>query len=176
MMISKKVAKQQVVREIKDDLSQAKSAIITDYRGLNVTQITALRRALRAEQVKYAVVKNTLATIAANELGLDSLNTFLIGPTAIAYSFGDPVTPARVLVKFAKDFDKLEIKGGLLEGSLIDPAMIKTLADLPSRDVLLGRVAGSFTAPMTGFAGALQGILRKFVYTLDAVREQMANA
>ncbi|MDW7651517.1 MAG: 50S ribosomal protein L10 [Bacillota bacterium] len=167
-----KADKKQVVSEVKEDLQNAKTAIVTDYRGLNVEQITKLRRALYAENVKYSVIKNTLASIAAHELGLEALDVYLEGPTAIAYGFDDPVAPAKVLSKYAKDFDKLEIKGGLLEGTLIDPARIKALADLPSREVLLGQVAGAFASPMTGFAGAAQGILRKFVGTLDAVREK----
>lgn len=170
-----KDAKRQVVDTVKEDLQKAQTAIITDYRGLNVEEITQLRRALRAESVKYVVVKNTLASIAAHELGYEALDTYLEGPTAIAYGFEDPVAPAKVLSKYAKTFDKLEIKGGLLEGTLIDPVRIKALADLPSREVLLAQVAGTLASPMTGFAGAAQGILRKFVGTLDAVREQRAG-
>ena len=173
-MSTSKEAKKQVVSEVKDDLQKAQSAIVTDYRGLNVDEITQLRRALRAENVKYVVIKNTLASIAAHELGYEALDTYLEGPTAIAYGFEDAVAPAKVLSKFAKTYEKLEIKGGLLDGYLIDPARVKALADLPSREVLLGQVAGALASPMTGFAGAAQGILRKFVGTLDAVREQRA--
>lgn len=171
-MSTNKQAKQQVVKEVKEDLQKAQAAIVTDYRGLNVDQITTLRRALRAENVKYVVVKNTLASIAAHDLGLEALDVYLEGPTAIAYGFEDPVAPAKVLTKFAKTFDKLEIKGGLLEGNIIDLAKIQALADLPTRDVLLAMVAGAFASPMTSFAGVSQGILRKFVGTLDAIREQ----
>lgn len=173
-MSTSKETKKQVVSEMKEDLQNAKTAIVADYRGLNVEQITKLRRALRAENVKFVVVKNTLASIAAHDLGLESLDTYLQGPTAIAFGFDDPVAPAKVLQKYAKDFDKLEIKGGLLTGTLIDPARIKALADLPPREVLLAQVAGAFAAPMTSFAGVSQGILRKFVGTLDAVREKKA--
>lgn len=175
-MSTNKQSKQLVISEVKDDLKNAKTAIVTDYRGLNVEQITTLRRALRAENVKYFVVKNTLASIAAHELGLEALDTYLEGPTAIAYGFDDPVAPAKILTKFAKQFDKLEIKGGLLQGTLLDPIRIKVLADLPPREVLLAQVAGTFAAPMVGFAGVAQGILRKFVGTLDAVREQKETA
>ena len=168
-----KEAKQQVITEVKEDLSNAKAAIVTDYRGLNVEQITNLRRALRAANVKYIVVKNTLASRAAHELGYEALDSYLEGPTAIAYGFEDPVAPAKVLVDFAKDNEKLDVKGGLLEGALIDPVRIKALADLPPRDQLLAQVAGAFAAPMTSFAGAAQGLLRKFVGTLDAVRVKM---
>lgn len=174
--MKKRADKQRVVSEFKEDLQKAKVAIVTDYRGLNVAQISTLRRALRAEKVKYVVVKNTLASIAAHDLGLEALDAYLEGPTAIAFSFEDSVAPAKVLTKYAKEFDKLQVKGGLLAGALIDPVRIKVLADLPPRDVLLGRVAGAFASPMTGFAGAMQGVLRKFVGTLDAIREQKAGA
>ncbi|HZK25888.1 MAG TPA: 50S ribosomal protein L10 [Oscillospiraceae bacterium] len=173
MSISKET-KRQVVAEVKEDLSNAKTAIITDYRGLNVQQITTLRRALRAENVKYTVAKNTLVRIAAHELGYEGLDLYLEGPTAIAFGFEDPVAPAKVLSKYAKEFDKLELKGGLLEGGLIDASRIKALADLPAREVLLAHVAGAFASPMTSFAGAAQALLRKFVGTLDAVREKKA--
>jgi len=174
--VKKREDKQQVVSEVREDLQRAKAAIVTDYRGLNVAQISTLRRALRAEKVKYAVVKNTLAKRAARDLGLESLDVYLDGPTAIAFSFDDPVAPAKVLAKYTKEFDKLQVKGGLLEGVLVDPDGIKALADLPSREVLLGMVAGAFAAPMTGFAGAMQAVLRKFVGTLSAVRDQKAGA
>ncbi len=167
-----RATKEKVVAEMKQDLKEAKAVIVTDYRGLNVAQITALRRSLYAEKIKYTVVKNTLARIATRDLGLEELDVYLEGPTAIAFGFDDPATPAKLITKYARDFDKLEIKGGLLEGRLIGLDKVRELAELPSREVLLGRVAGAFASPMTGFAGAMQGILRKFVATLDAVREQ----
>ena len=173
-MSVKKVAKQLVINEVTADLKNAKSAIVTDYRGLNVEQMTNLRRALRAQNIKYLVVKNTLVRIAAHELGLEVLDTYLEGPTAIAFGFEDPATPAKVLMKYAKEFDKLDLKGGLLSGTLLDSALIKTLAELPAREVLLAQVAGTLASPMTSFAGVTQGILRKFVATLDAVREKKA--
>ncbi|NLM53082.1 MAG: 50S ribosomal protein L10 [Firmicutes bacterium] len=169
-----KAEKQKIVAQVKEDLEKAKTAIVADYRGLNVEQITKLRRALRAENVKFVVVKNTLAKRAAHELGIEDLDAYLEGPTAIAYGFDDPVAPAKVLVDFSKEFDKLEVKGGLLEGAPIDVTRIKALASLPSREVLLAQVAGTFAAPMTNFAGAAQALLRKFVGTLDAIREKKA--
>jgi large subunit ribosomal protein L10 len=175
-MGTNRTVKEQVVSEVKQDIERAKCVIITDYRGLNVSQMTTLRRSLHAEKIKYVVVKNTLAKIAAHELGMEGLDTYLEGPTAIAYGFEDPVVPAKLVSKYAKDFDKLEIKGGLLEGKIIGLDQIKALADLPPREILLARVVGAFAAPMTGFAGAMQGVLRKFVCTLDAVREQKEAA
>jgi len=167
-----KAEKQKIVAQVKEDLEKAKTAIVADYRGLNVEQITKLRRALREENVKFVVVKNTLAKRAAHELGIEALDAYLEGPTAIAYGFDDPVAPAKVLVDYTKEFDKLEVKGGLLEGAPVDLPRIKALASLPSREVLLAQVAGAFAAPMTNFAGAAQALLRKFVGTLDAIREK----
>jgi large subunit ribosomal protein L10 len=171
-----RAAKEQVVAEVKQDLKEARSVIIADYRGLNVSQVSTLRRSLHTEKIKFTVVKNTLAKLAAHDLGLGELDVYLEGPTAIVFGFEDPVTPAKVMTRFARDFDKLKIKGGLLEGKLISLDKVKELAELPPRDVLLGRVAGAFASPMTGFAGVMQGILRKFVGTLDAVREQKEAA
>ena len=164
--------KERIVGEVIEDLKKAKTAIITDYRGLNVEQITDLRRALRSENVKYVVAKNTLVSRAARELGYEALEVYLKGPTAIAYGFDDPVAPARVLAKYAREYDSLKLKGGLLEGELIDPDHIKSLAALPTREVLLAQVAGAFASPMAGFAGAAKALLRKFVATLDAVRKR----
>jgi large subunit ribosomal protein L10 len=167
-----KVKKEGVVAEIKERLSKANVVILTDYRGLNVSAITELRRQLREEDIEYKVVKNTLTKIAVGELGYEGLDAYLEGPTAIAFSYKDPVAAAKVLSKFAKTNDKLEIKAGLLEGTLIDIVAIRSLAELPPKEVLLGRVAGAFQAPLSAFASVLQGNIRNFVYVLDALREQ----
>ncbi len=161
-----------MVRDIKERLKKSMVVILTDYRGLNVTEITELRRQLREEGIEFRVVKNTLTKIAAGELGYETLDTHLEGPTAVAFSYEDPVAAAKILSKFAKTNDKLEIKAGLLEGNILDIASIKALADLPSREVLLARVAGAFQAPLSAFASVLQGNIRNLVYVLDAVREQ----
>ncbi len=164
--------KEGIVREIKEKLDSSQVVILTDYRGLNVADITELRRQLREEGIEFKVVKNTLTKIAATELGHEDLQGHLEGPTAVAFGYEDPVTAARILAKFAKGNDKLEIKGGLLEGNLLDIAAIRALADLPPREVLLGRVAGAFQAPLSAFASVLEGNIRNLVYVLDAVREQ----
>lgn len=167
-------AKKQVVEEIKVRFQNMQAAVLTDYRGLNVAEVTELRNKLRDAGVEFKVLKNTLTQIAANEVGLEGLEPYLAGPTAIAFGVNDPVAPAKILAEFAKVHKALEIKGGVLENKVIDFEGVKALADLPSREVLLAQVLGGMQTPMYGFAGSLQGVLRKFVYALDAVREKKA--
>ena len=163
--------KQPVVQEIKGKLEASKGAVLTDYRGLNVAEVTELRNKLREVGVEYKVVKNTLARIAANEIGIEGLDGYLEGPTAIAYGIEDAVAPAKVLSEFAKAHVNLEIKAGILEGKVIDLNGVKALADLPSREVLLAKLLGSMQSPLYGMANVLQGNLRNLVYVLDAVRK-----
>lgn len=164
--------KETIVDDLKEKFAKAQVVILTDYRGLNVKDITELRRQLREEGIEYKVVKNTLTKLAVNKVGITDLDTYLEGPTAMAFSFEDPVQPAKILSKFAKAYEKLEIKAGILQGKVIDIISIKELAELPSREVLLSKVLGVFQAPLAGFAGALQGNFRNVVYALDAVRQE----
>jgi len=169
-------AKEPVVQEIKQKLEASQSVVLTDYRGLNVAEVTDLRNKLREAGIEFKVVKNTLTRIAANQIGLGGLDPYLEGPTAIAFGTDDAVAPAKILSEFAKTHKNLELKAGVLEGKVIDLAAIKALADLPSREVLLAKVLGGMQAPMYGFAGVLQGTLRSLVYALEAVREKKATA
>ncbi len=164
--------KEEAVKVLKEKLNSARVVILTDYRGLNVSEITELRRQLREEGIQFKVVKNTLTKIAASDMGYETLREHLEGPTAVAFGYEDPVTAAKILEKFAKTNDKLELKAGLLEGNLLDVAAIKALAALPAREVLLGQVAGAFQSPLSAFASVLQGNIRNLVYVLDAIREQ----
>lgn len=167
--------KQPLVQKIKDNLAASKGAVLADYRGLNVAQITDLRRQLREAGVEYKVVKNTLTRLAASELGIEGLDSYLEGPTAIAYGKEDAVAPAKILSEFAKINKDLEIKAGILDGKVIDLQSVKALAALPSREVLLAKVLGGMQAPMYGFANVLSANLRNFVYVLEAVRAQKAG-
>lgn len=168
--------KERKVSEILKDLEGTSIVVLTDYRGLSVAQISNLRRMLKQEGAKYKVVKNTLALLAARKAGLDALEQYLEGPTAIAYGYDDPVTPVKLLVKFAKENDQLSIKGGVLEKNVINENELWRLAELPSRDVLLAKTLGSFQAPLVGFLSVLQGNIRKLVYVLNAVKEQKESA
>ncbi|NLM25346.1 MAG: 50S ribosomal protein L10 [Firmicutes bacterium] len=164
------------VAEIKDKLSRAQGAVITDYRGLNVAQVTELRKKLRDAGVEYKVLKNTLTIRAAQEIGLDDVVPLLTGPTAIAFGYDDPVAPAKIISEFAKGHQDLEVKGGLLDGQVLDVNGVKALADLPSRELLLGQVARGMQAPIAGFVNVLHGTIRNFVYVLEAVRKQKEEA
>ncbi len=165
-----------VVEELKDKLTRAQAVVLTDYRGLNVQDITELRKRLRQAGVEYKVVKNTLTTRAANEVNLPELSQYLTGPTAIAFGYDEPVSVAKILSEFARDHKELEIKGGILEGRVIGVDEVQALAELPSREELLAMVARAMQGPIAGLAIALQGILRSLAYALNAVREQKEGA
>lgn len=174
-MISRK-AKEKMLEEIKADLKEASLVIVTDYRGLNVKAINELRRRLGAEECRYRVTKNTMNRLACRQVGAAELEDFFTGPTAVAYSSGDPVAAAKVFKSFAVENEALVVKGGMLEGSLLDAAQVRALGDIPPREVLLARVVGGMQAPISGFVGVLQGTLRSLVYTLDAVRREKESA
>ncbi len=167
-----KAEKEAVVKEVEEKLREAQTTIITDYRGLTVPEMAALRNELRQQGVEYKVYKNTLIKRAVDKLDIEGLNDFLTGPTALALSQEDPVAPAKVLAAFAKENKSLGIKGGLLEGSIIDEATIKALAKLPSREILLGKLAGILQAPLAGLANVLNGPTRGLAAALSQVAEQ----
>ncbi len=170
--------KQALVAEMQEKLAGAKGAVLTNYRGLTVAQDTKLRRKLREAGVEYRVVKNTMTRIAATEAGIQGLDVYLEGPTAIAMSTTDPVAPAKVISDFVKEnkLQALEVKAGLVEGKVIDAAGVKALASLPPREVLLSQVLAGMQAPISGMVNVLQGTIRNFVYALDAVRRQKESA
>lgn len=169
-------SKQQVVEEISDKFQRAASAVLTDYRGLNVSEATILRKELREAGVEYKVLKNTLTKLAAEKVGYQELMKDLVGPTAIAFSYDDPVAPAKILTKFAKEHKKLELKSGVVEGKIIDFAGITALAELPSREVLLAQVLAGFQGPIAGFVNVMQGNLRNFACVINAIKEQREQA
>ena len=161
-----------VVDEVRERLGAASAAILTEYRGLSVKDLSALRRTLTAAGGSYKIYKNTLVGFAARDLGLDDLQPMLTGPTAITFVEGDAAEVAKALRDFSRTHPLLVVKGGLLGKSVLSPADTTALADLPSRDVLLARVAGAFAAPMVQFAGLLQALPRNFAYGLKALLEK----
>lgn len=167
--------KSEVVKELTEKIKAAKAIVLADYRGLTVEQDTELRNALRKAGVEYKVVKNTLTRFAAKENGLDGLDSFLNGPTAMAVSTSDLIAPAKVLAEYAKKYEKLELKVGVVEGKIIDVNEIKALAELPPREVLISRVLAGFNAPITGFVNVLNGNLRGLVCALNAIAEQKSG-
>ena len=164
-----------VVSEIKEKFQQASGIVLADYRGLTVAQVTQLRTQLRQAGVEYRVMKNTLVRRAANEVGVEGLDEYLKGPTALAFST-DPVAPAKVLMDFAKanKLKTFKIKAGVLEGKVIGAEGVRALAELPSREVLLAMVLRGMQAPLTGMANVLQGPIRKMGYALEEVRKLKA--
>lgn len=166
--------KVKAVEELKDRFSRSKTAVLTDYRGLNVADITELRKKLREKGVEFKVVKNTLTRIALKDFSYN-LDEFLEGPTAIAFSYQDPVAPAKVLIDFAKNHKELEIKAGVVEGKVGGKDMIESLAKIPSREELLAKAVGSIQSPLYGIVGVLQGPLRNLVYTLQAIQDKKAS-
>ena len=162
-MPSEKVLEQkkQVVAGLADTLKDAVAGVIVDYKGITVADDTALRKDLREAGVQYTVVKNRLLALAAKDAGLDGMDEFLNGTTAIATSAEDHVAAARILCKFADAHKTFAVKSGFLDGKVIDLDMIQSLAKLPSREILLATVCNAFNAPIASFARAIQAIVDK---------------
>ncbi|HAG51455.1 MAG: 50S ribosomal protein L10 [Deltaproteobacteria bacterium GWC2_42_51] len=165
-----KEEKVKLVNELQDKFKKAKAAFVTDYKGLKVGQVTTLRKSLRDASVEFKVVKNTLAKIAIKEAGAESLKDYFDGTTAVAMSYADPVAAAKILTQFAKDEPNLKIRVGLLGGKLLNLNEIKALSELPSREVLLGKLVGMLRAVPTNLVGVLSGVPRQLVYTLVAIQ------
>ena len=164
------------VEELRHRLKQAAAAILTDFRGLNVAEISQLRSKLREAGAEYKVVKNTLLERAAESLGIKGLKPFLEGPTAVAFSREDPVSPARALQEYIRQMRKLQVKGGLVEGRVLTANQIKALAEMPAKPQMRARVLGTLQAPMYGLMGVLTGLQRNLVYALDQIRRQKEAA
>lgn len=153
--------KKPIVDEISELLNGAQSAVVVDYRGLTVEEDTKLRKELREAGVTYKVYKNTMINFAIKGTDFESLAPHLEGPTAIAVSKEDATAPARVLYKFAKEAEALELKAGVVEGVYYDADGIKTIASIPSREELLSKFLGSIQSPITNFARVIKQIAEK---------------
>ncbi|SDO36301.1 50S ribosomal protein L10 [Actinacidiphila guanduensis] len=163
------------VAELTDQFRSSNAAMLTEYRGLTVAQLKTLRRSL-GENATYAVVKNTLTKIAANEAGISSLDDLFAGPSAVAFVTGDPVEAAKGLRDFAKENPALVIKGGVLDGKALSAEEITKLADLESREVLLAKLAGAMKAKQSQAAAVFQALPSKFVRTAEALRAKKAES
>ena len=164
--------KQQVVADIKAKFEKAGSVVIVDYRGINVEQVTELRKQFRGAGVEYVVLKNTLVKRALAELNIEGLDTILEGPSAFAFGYEDPVAPAKIITEYIKKNKKISVKCGMVDKKVIDVAGVKALADLPPKEVLIAKMMGSLNAPITNFVGVLSATLRSLVYAIDAIRKQ----
>ena len=172
MARSDKVA---AVAELVERFRAADAVLLTEYRGLTVGQLKQLRRSL-GDNASYAVVKNTLARLAAQEVGLDFLAEDLKGPTAIAFVSGEPVEAAKALRDFANENPQLVLKSGAMDGSALSAEAVKKLADLESREVLLAKAAGALKAKISQAAYAFNALPSKAVRTIDALREKQSEA
>jgi large subunit ribosomal protein L10 len=150
-----------IVEEISASVKDAQSVVLVDYRGLTVEQDTQLRKNLREAGVTYKVYKNTFMTRAFKGTELEGLTQYLEGPSAVAISKDDATAPARVIAEFAKKADKLEIKAGVVEGTVYDAKGIASIASIPSRDVLISRLLGSMQSPITNFARVMNQLAEK---------------
>ncbi|MCK9924495.1 50S ribosomal protein L10 [Frankia sp. AgPm24] len=169
-----KAEKTAAVAEIAEDFRSSTAAVLTEYRGLTVSQLTELRRAL-GTGTRYAVVKNTLTKIAANQAGVTGLDELFVGPTAVAFVSGDPVVAAKGLRDFAKANPALVVKGGVVEGRPLSAEEIRKLADVESREVLLAKLAGAMKGSLSGAVGLFAAPLSQVARLAEALREQRAS-
>jgi large subunit ribosomal protein L10 len=164
------------VKELHELFSGIEMAVLTDYRGLTVEEISDLRTRLRDVEARFRVVKNTLSIRAADGTPLEAVKDYFTGPVAILYTAGDPVGPAKALMDFIKGNDKLEAKIGILSGNAIDSAEIKRLADMPTRDTMLAMALSSMNAPASNFVRTLNEIPSSFVRVLGSIQRQKEAA
>jgi len=157
------------VKDIKNHLEQAKSVFITDYSGLNVADITVLRKNLRENSVKYLVAKNTLMKIAAEDAGLKDIVEYLEGPTALAFGVDDPAVAAKILYDSYKDKEKPVIKAFVMDKQLFGGEDVKKLASLPSREILLSQLIAAIESPLTSIIGSVEAVGKELVSTIDAL-------
>jgi len=168
--------KKEVVERLAKEISESVITILVDYKGIDVLKMTDLRSQLRNEGIQIEVVKNSLLVRAAKGTDAALMNEFYKGPNAIVYSKNDPVAPAKILVNFAKDNEKLEIKAGALSGKLLNTDEIKQLAKLPSKEELLSKLVYTLNAVPTSIVNVLAGVPRAFVNVLNAIKDQKEAA
>lgn len=166
-----KPAKISQVAEIKEKLESNEIAIITQYQGISVAKVTDLRKKLRDQGIEYKVYKNTLATIALKEFGVEEAASFMNGPTAWVFS-NDPVAPAKILKEYAKESKTVTMSGGILNGLPISAEKLETLASLPSREQLLAQVVGTIAMPLRNTLGVLTAVPRNLVNVVDQIKKK----
>ena len=166
-------SKKEILQGLIEKLKESKGVVLTDYKGMNVSQISRLRNELKEKKVEFKIVKNTLMEKASEELNIEDLTKDLIGCTAIAFSCDDGVAPARLLKEyFKKNKIGLKIKSGVIDGRVFSPEKIMEIASLPSKDVLIVQMINGVKSPLYSLVFVLQGPLKGLIYTLEAVRKQ----
>ena len=167
-----RIEKVNAVKAIKEDISKSNIIIFTDHQSLTVAQMTSLRDNLWKGNAVYKVVKNTIAERSFEGENLEKIKAILSGPTSIIFGFADPVQPAKALTTFLKENEKPAIKGAVMEGRFVDASMVKKIASLPTREVLIAMALAGMKSPITSFVNVLSGPIRKLVYTLDAISKK----
>lgn len=168
----KKEEKSRVVSELQGKFQKAKGVVLTDYRGLNVEEITGLRNNLRSAALEYKVVKNTLARIAAEGTPVGIAKEAFTGPVGIAIGYDDPVLLVKKVLEYSRTNEKLQVKGGVIEGGVCSLDALKKISELPSREVQLSMLAGVMQAPAEKFARLLNATVARFVYALEALKQK----
>ena len=170
--MSTKAFKQEKIEAMKEKFAKAKVAVVTEYRGLTVEEITKLRRNLQKEDSDYMVTKNTLAKVASKGTAFETLAESLKGPVAIAFGFKDEVAPAKILTKFIKEVKKGEIISAGLDGKVLSAKETETLANLPSKEELYAKMLGSINSPASGIVGAVNAVMSNLVRAMDQVAKK----
>jgi large subunit ribosomal protein L10 len=173
--MANKEAKAPVIDELADKLSRSSIAIVTDYRGLRVSDITDLRRRLRAANVDYQVAKNTLTRFAAERVGKSAMNVDLEGPTAIAFAYDEPAAAARVMRDYLRTSRVLQVKGAMLGERRLSADELQSLADLPGKPDLQARLVGTIQSPMASLVGTISGLLTQIAYVVDQRAQQLGG-
>jgi large subunit ribosomal protein L10 len=168
--------KVETIEDLKSRLNGVKTVLLAEYRGLTVSQLSDLRKQLKAVSAEYKIVKNRLARLAIASSAVAELGTALKGPTGLVLAKGDPVSVAKALSNFARTNQALVVKVGVVDGQVLQPAGLKALADLPSRDALRAQIAGALQGPLASLVGLLQAPQRQLVYVLEQRGAQAAAA
>ena len=168
--------KRALVAQLRERLSRSALIILTDYRGLDVAAITALRRNVQKAGGGYHVVKNTLFGLALQEAGIEGLEGYLEGPTAVAFAYEDPIAVAKAVQDYVRESGILKVKAGWMDGAVLDAQAVKTVASLPPRPILLGQLMGTIQSPVVQLAHALMTGMRQLAYLLKTRAESAESA
>jgi large subunit ribosomal protein L10 len=167
--------KEKIIEDLKEKISRAQGMYFADFTGITVEEVNNLRNEFYKEGIDYHVVKNTLALKALESVtGYDKVYNKLVGPTAIAFGYGDPVLPAKIIKKFSDKTKKLTVKACVIEKQVFEGSELSTIASMPSRPEIISAILGSIQAPMTGIVGALNAVVRDLVYVIDAIEKKKA--
>jgi large subunit ribosomal protein L10 len=167
--------KEKIIEDLKEKISRAQGMYFADFTGITVEEVNNLRNEFYKEGIDYHVVKNTLALKALESVtGYDKVYDKLVGPTAIAFGYDDPVLPAKIIKKFSDKTKKLTVKACVIEKQVFEGSELSTIASMPSRPEIISAILGSIQAPMTGIVGALNAVVRDLVYVIDAIEKKKA--